>query len=151
MEDEESYLDKFLDEITNFDNTEKMAQIGIEPSVLGIPKENVTFSKARSYFVDVPFNTQETTKVPKQWLDFTNLQSPLKIISVVPDLTLFFMFYTQPHDLIQVSASEELQNRGWNYNETYGKWTCENETDTYEFDLHSWCIKKCKQNQQNEN
>lgn len=151
MDEEHSYLSDFLDQISELSNEEKMVQIGIEPAALGIPKENATFSKARSFFSDTPFSVQDTVKVPKQWLDFANLQSPLEMISSMPDLTLFFMFYAQPQDVIQVSASEELQSRGWSYNETDGKWTCENETDTFEFDLHSWCVRKCKQNQQTAN
>lgn len=121
----------------------KLAQIGIEPSVLGMPRENVTFAKAKSYFIDTPFDTTESAKVPKQWLEFANLPSPLNIITSMPEQTLFFMFYTQPNDLIQIAASEELQNRGWTYDATDGRWSCENEQEeTFTFDLHSWAIKK---------
>ena len=137
-----SYLKEFYEEISNLPNKDKMAQIGIEPSVLGIPKENISLAKVKSYFIDVPYDTTEPIRIPKQWIDISNLESPIKLIPLMPDLTLFFIFYSQPHDLAQITASEELQNRGWNYDEIEAKWTCENETDTFEFDLHSWCIKK---------
>lgn len=137
-----TYLNDFVRQISNLPSAEKMAQIGIEPSVLGMPKENATFAKAKNYFLDSPFDTSETTRVPKQWLEFTNLQPPISIISSIPDFTLFFMFYTQPHDLIQITASEELQNRGWSYDDSDMKWSYENEGEIFEFDLHSWSIKK---------
>lgn len=136
------YLSEFVQQIANLPSKEKVAQIGIESSVLGLPKDNITFAKAKNYFLDAPFDTTEITRVPKQWLEFSNLQPPISIISSMPDFTLLFMFYTQPHDLVQITASEELQNRGWNYDESEMKWSYENEGGTFEFDLHSWSIKK---------
>ncbi|OHT13253.1 hypothetical protein TRFO_16708 [Tritrichomonas foetus] len=137
-----AYLNEFVQQIANLPSKEKMAQIGIESSVLGMPRDNINFAKAKSYFLDAPFDTTETTRVPKQWLEFTNLQPPISIISSMPDLTLLFMFYAQPRDLIQITASEELQNRGWNYDESEMRWSYENEGDIFEFDLHSWSVKK---------
>jgi hypothetical protein len=67
-----------------------MAQIGLEPSVLGMPREGIAFSKAKSYF------TAETARIPKHWLGFANLPSPIDIITSMPHMTLFFMFYAQP-------------------------------------------------------
>lgn len=136
------YLTEFVQQIANLPSKEKVAQIGIESSVLGLPKDNITFAKAKNYFLDAPFDTTEITRVPKQWLEFSNLQPPISIISSMPDFTLLFMFYAQPHDLVQITASEELQNRGWNYDDSEMKWSYENEGGTFEFDLHSWSVKK---------
>ena len=136
------YLTEFVQQIANLPSKEKVAQIGIEISVLGLPKDNITFAKAKNYFLDAPFDTTEITRVPKQWLEFSNLQPPISIISSMPDFTLLFMFYAQPHDLVQITASEELQNRGWNYDDSEMKWSYENEGGTFEFDLHSWSVKK---------
>jgi hypothetical protein len=135
------YFSEFVDQIANLPNKEKMAQIGIEPAVLGMPRENITFSKAKSYFTDVPFDTADTTRAPKHWLEFTNLPSPVNILGSMPDMTLFFMFYTQPSDLVQIGAGEELQNRGWTYDESDWRWSREIEGESYDFDLHSWSIK----------
>lgn len=139
------YLSEFVQQIANLPSKEKVAQIGIESSVLGLPKDNITFAKAKNYFLDAPFDTTEITRVPKQWLEFSNLQPPISIISSMPDFTLLFMFYAQPHDLVQITASEELQNRGWNYDDSEMKWSYENEGGTFEFDLHSWSVKKKQQ------
>jgi hypothetical protein len=135
------YLREFVEQIAALPGKEKMAQIGIEPSVLGMPRENITFAKAKSYFTDVPFDTAETTRVPKPWLEFSSLPSPIAIISSMPDLTLFFMFYTQPSDLVQIAAGDELLNRGWTYNESDWRWSKEGDGELFEFDLHSWSVK----------
>ncbi|KAK8885686.1 hypothetical protein M9Y10_041138 [Tritrichomonas musculus] len=140
-----AYLKEFVQQVANLPSREKVAQIGIESSVLGLPRDNITFAKAKNYFLDAPFDTTEITRVPKQWLEFSNLQPPISIISSMPDFTLLFMFYSQPHDLVQITASEELQNRGWNYDESEMKWSYENEGGTFEFDLHSWSVKKKQQ------
>ena len=142
--EDKKYLKNFVEQIMHLPSRDKMAQIGIESSVLGLPKDNISFSKANCYFGDYPFGVSESTRVPKQWLEFTNLQPPISIISSMPNLTLLFIFYAQPRDLVQVSASEELLNRGWNYDETEMRWSYEQDGDTYEFDLHSWSIKKKK-------
>jgi CCR4-NOT transcriptional regulation complex NOT5 subunit len=136
-----AYFREFVDHIANLPNKEKMAQIGLEPSVLGMPRDNIAFSKAKSYFTDVPFDTSDTARVPKQWLEFANLPSPINVIPSMPELTLFFMFYTQPSDLIQIAAGEELHNRGWNYDEADWRWSKDIEGEQYDFDLHSWSLK----------
>lgn len=137
------YLKEFVDEIRSLPSGEKAGQIGLEPMVLGIPQENVTFARAKSYFLDPPFDTAEVVKGQKEWLEFRTLPSPLNIIAAMPELTLFFMFYAQPYDLIQVASSEELQNRGWAFTASDARWTRENDQgETFEFNLHSWSIKK---------
>lgn len=138
------YLNEFIQKISQLPPRDKMAQIGIEPSVLGMPKDpgNISFNKVKSFFIDDPFDTTETTRVPTQWLEFNNLQSPINLISSMPDQTLFFMFYTQPYDVIQNIAYEELQNRGWEINESDLRWSITNEGRSFEFDLHSWTIKE---------
>lgn len=138
------YLNEFIQQISALPPRDKMAQIGIEPAVLGMPKDpgNISFAKVKSFFIDDPFDTTETTRVPTQWLEFNNLQSPINIIASMPDYTLFFMFYTQPHDLIQIAASEELQNRGWEYSESDMRWSISNDGRSFEFDLHSWSIRE---------
>jgi CCR4-NOT transcriptional regulation complex NOT5 subunit len=136
------YIKEFVQQISSLPSKEKMAQIGIEPSVLGMPRDNITFAKARSYFMDVPFDAAETTRIPKQWLEFAALPSPVQIIRSVPELTLFFMFYAQPADIIQSEAYAELQSRGWTYSDTESKWSCRRDGDVFEFDLHSWSVKR---------
>jgi CCR4-NOT transcriptional regulation complex NOT5 subunit len=137
------YITEYVQQISGLSNREKVAQIGLDPGVLGMPRDDITFASIRSYFSDVPYEAVEPVKLPKEWLDFSRLPSPVDIIHVLPDLTLFFMFYTQPGDVVQISASEELKQRGWNYEEIAGKWSFEDGGHVFEFDLHSWAIKKC--------
>ena len=140
-----AYLKEFVQQISELPDSAKMPQIGIEPAVLGLPRENLTFAKARSFFLDTPYDTVEAAKVPKAWLEFERLPVPLDIIPSMPDLTLFFMFYAQPRDPVQVAASEELRSRGWSFDPSDARWSFENEQgEIYEFDLHTWAVKRTK-------
>lgn len=138
-----AFLNEFVQQISELPDCAKMPQVGIEPTVLGLPRDNLTFAKTRSYFIDPPYETADAGKVPKSWIEFDHLPSPLEIIPAMPDLTLFFMFYAQPRDAVQCAASEELRNRGWNFDPSDARWSYENEHgETFEFDLHSWVVKK---------
>lgn len=129
----------FLNEIRSLPPEQKMAQIGIERHVLGIP-ENSTFD-GRSFFSDNAFAILDTSKTPKDWLDFINITPTQNIIPKMPDETLFFIFYAQPHDIIQETASNELNKRGWRYNSRANIWTFQKRDGTVTFDIKSWSMK----------
>ena len=138
------YLTGFVNETSSLTNREKLAQIGLEQTVLGIPADGPSFDKIRSVFSEEPFDNWSSSKTPVQWLEFTNVQSPVSIIASVPDLTLFFMFYAQPRDMVQNAASQELQNRGWKY--ANGKWTQDKKGSTKVFDIENWTIETILKN-----
>jgi hypothetical protein len=106
-----------------------------------MPWEGIAFSKAKSYFTDVTFDTAETACIPKHWLEFANLPSPIDITTTMPDMTFFFMFYTQPSDRIQITSGPELNARGWNYDKNDWRSSKDAEGEQSDFDLHSWSIK----------
>ena len=136
------YFENFINETSSLSNREKMAQIGIEPSTLGIPSEGATFDKCRSLFSDEPFDYWTSAKVPSSYVELNPLESPLTIIPKVPDLTLFFMFYAQLKDEVQITACQELKNREWKYQKKEKEflWYKENKDTFYYFDINNWAI-----------
>lgn len=134
-------LKDFVEEIRGLPQEQKMAQIGIERSVLGVPSENSQFD-GRSFFSDNAFAILKQTKTPKIWLDFLALQPPANLISKMPPETLFFMFYTQPHDRIQIAAANELKSRGWVFTPKDSVWTIQKRDSYSTFDTSEWVIKE---------
>ena len=136
------YLANFINETSSLSNREKMAQIGIEPSTLGIPSEGPSFDKCRSLFGDEPFDYWTSAKVPSSYVELNPLESPLTIVPKVPDLTLFFMFYAQPKDEVQITACQELKNREWKYVKKDKKmvWYKEKGDTVYYFNINNWAI-----------
>ena len=131
----------FIDEIKQLPPEQKMAQIGIERNVLGIPNENAQFD-GKSFFSDNAFSIMKQTKTPKNWLDFIGLQPPINLITKMPVETLFFMFYAQPHDRIQLAAANELKSRGWIYTPKGSVWSLQKRDSYVTFDTHDWLIKE---------
>ena len=131
----------FVQEIKQLPPEQKMAQIGIERKVLGLPNENSQFD-GKSFFSDNAFLILKNNKTPKIWLDFIGLQPPANIIQKMPPETLFFMFYAQPHDRIQVAAANQLKARGWEYSPKGSVWSLQKREGIFKFDVQDWVIKE---------
>ncbi|EAX95179.1 hypothetical protein TVAG_032460 [Trichomonas vaginalis G3] len=137
----------FINEIRSLPPEQKMAQIGIERQVLGIP-ENSTFD-GRSFFSDNAFAILDPSKTPKDWLDFINVSPIASVIPKMPDETLFFMFYAQPHDIVQEIAAQELIKRGWKYSSKTMMWSIQKREGFFSFDIKNWSIKEIPTSQSN--
>ena len=134
-------IKQFINEIRQLPPDQKMAQIGIERNVLGLPNDDSKFD-GKSFFADNAFSILKQAKAPKLWLDFLALQPLTDLIKKLPPETLFFIFYAQPHDKIQMSAANELKVRGWQYTPKGAIWSLQ-KRDTYLlFDVNGWVIKE---------
>ncbi|EAY14052.1 hypothetical protein TVAG_478770 [Trichomonas vaginalis G3] len=134
------YLSRFINEVSIMPQREKIGEIGIEPNALGIPPEGATYEKMRSIFGEIPFDYWTNANFPKQWLEFSNIQPPNLIIEHLPELTLFFMFYCQTKDSLQMLSAKELQNRGWKYSDY--TWTYDNKSEHKVFNINNWSIEE---------
>jgi CCR4-NOT transcription complex subunit 2 len=51
-----------------------------------------------------------------------NLPPPQQKMGSFSDMTLFYIFYTMPRDILQEAAAQELHNRSWRYHKDMKVW-----------------------------
>lgn len=139
-DDSPNYLRKFIASVNDMNPREKIAQIGIEPSVLGIPSDGPSYEKMRTIFAEIPFDYWINANFPKPWLDLSSIGPADSRLQTLPDYTLFFIFYCQVKDNIQVLAAKELESRGWKYIDY--KWTYQTKTEYKTFNVNNWTIEQ---------
>eukprot|EP00730_Choanoeca_flexa_P015918 TRINITY_DN7421_c0_g1_i2.p1 TRINITY_DN7421_c0_g1~~TRINITY_DN7421_c0_g1_i2.p1 ORF type:complete len:345 (+),score=58.36 TRINITY_DN7421_c0_g1_i2:202-1236(+) len=126
-----------------------MLAVGLDLNTLGF---DLNARTPLSPVFTAPFSDHPTSQTGDLPPCYTVKQVPRlpQRIHVLPELTLFYIFYSMPGDVMQLAAASILQNRGWQYHKDLQIWFKEAEegsakveppmeTGVYDiFDVKSW-------------
>ncbi|KAJ3315498.1 hypothetical protein HDV04_003040 [Boothiomyces sp. JEL0838] len=108
--------------MTNPDLT--MLSLGCDLTTLGLDLNSS--DNVHSSFIN-PFSDTPTAgadpsfKTPPAYL-IKNIPPAISKMSLLPEQTLFYIFYSLPKDILQEAASQELYHRNWRFHKDFKLW-----------------------------
>ena len=130
--------------ISSFEDEKSFNETDLEVLGLDLEYKKPILPMLHSVFSDAPLLDHSKHPMPEC---YSKIQSgnPAEKLSLFSSKTLLFIFYTYPHDPLQIQAAAELTKRQWSFDEENEVW---NDQDGNPWSVDQW--RELDVNQENE-
>lgn len=131
--------------VSTFEDEKSFNETDLEVLGLDLKCQEPLLPMLHSVLSNAPLLDHSKYPTPESYSSVNQPGNPIEKVALFPPATLLFIFYTCPHDPLQVQAAQELLRRQWTYDDENEEWR---DPDGNPWSISQW--KKTEENQEGE-